>query len=147
MYSQSRSLSSSNFIPFNIIVHLTKLKACLHQPDNGIINLHALGLVPAVILSLFKAAETGQNFWIVLITCLAVFLIVQIIQDLVLTPKIMGDAVGLPPFLILLSLSVWGFMLGIIGMIIALPLTTIIISYYKRYVSESPGKKTVDSKQ
>ena len=109
--------------------------------------LHALGLVPAVILSLFKAAETGQNFWIVLITCLAVFLIVQIIQDLVLTPKIMGDAVGLPPFLILLSLSVWGFMLGIIGMIIALPLTTIIISYYKRYVSESPGKKTVDSKQ
>lgn len=96
--------------------------------------LHALGLVPAIILSLFKAAETGENFWIVLITCLAVFLIVQIIEDLLLTPKIMGDAVGLPPFLILLSLSIWGYMLGIIGMIIALPLTTLIISYYKRYV-------------
>ena len=96
--------------------------------------LHAFGLVPAVLLSLLKAAETGQNFWVVLITCLAVFLIVQAIQDLVLTPKIMGDAVGLPPFLILLSLSVWGYVLGIIGMIVALPVTTLLISYYRRYI-------------
>jgi len=96
--------------------------------------LHALGLVPAVIFSLFKAAETGDNFWIVLITCLAVFVVVQLIQDLLLTPKIMGDAVGLPPYLILLSLSIWGYVLGVIGMIIALPLTTLLISYYQRYV-------------
>ena len=82
----------------------------------------------------FVPYETGQNFWVVLITCLAVFLIVQAIQDLVLTPKIMGDAVGLPPFLILFSLSVWGYVLGIIGMIIALPVTTLLISYYRRYI-------------
>ncbi len=101
--------------------------------------LHAFGLVPAVLLSLLKAAETGQNFWVVLITCLAVFLIVQAIEDLVLTPKIMGNAVGLPPFLILFSLSVWGYVLGIIGMIIALPVTTLLISYYRRYiVGEAP---------
>lgn len=96
--------------------------------------LHALGLVPAFILCIFKAADTGQNFWLVLASCLAVFLVVQIIEDTILTPKIMGNAVGLPPFLILLSLSVWGYMLGIIGMIIALPLTTLILSYYRRYV-------------
>ncbi len=46
----------------------------------------------------------------------------------------MGKAIGLPPYLILLSLSIWGYLLGIIGMIIALPLTTLIVSYYKRYV-------------
>ena len=37
---------------------------------------------------------------------------------------------------ILLSLSIWGSLLGFIGLIIALPLTTILISYYKRYVLE-----------
>ena len=96
--------------------------------------LHALGLIPAFILCILKSAETGQNFWLVLLGAAIVFIIVQIIEDAVLTPKIMGKAIGLPPYLILLSLSVWGYLLGIIGMIIALPLTTLIVSYYKRYV-------------
>lgn len=98
--------------------------------------LHALGLIPAILFSLLKAADTGQNFWVVLLSALAVFLVVQIIQDTILTPRIMGNAMGLPPFLILLALSVWGYLLGIIGMIIALPVTTLIISYYRRYVTK-----------
>ena len=98
--------------------------------------LHALGLIPVVLLSLIKAADTGQNFWLVLVCALCVFLLVQIIQDTVLTPRIMGSAMGLPPFLILLALSVWGYILGIIGMIIALPITTIMISYYRRYITK-----------
>ena len=44
----------------------------------------------------------------------------------------MGKVMGLKPAIILLSLSVWGSLLGIIGLIIALPLTTLIWSYYKR---------------
>ena len=98
--------------------------------------LHALGLIPVVLLSLIKAADTGQNFWLVFVCALCVFLLVQIIQDTVLTPRIMGSAMGLPPFLILLALSVWGYILGIIGMIIALPITTIMISYYRRYITK-----------
>ena len=99
--------------------------------------LHALGLIPAFLLCAIKSAETGQNFWLILISALSVFIIAQAIQDIILTPKIMGKAIGLPPFLILLSLSVWGYVLGIIGMIIALPLTTIFFSYYKRYISKT----------
>ncbi|MCH5179435.1 MAG: AI-2E family transporter [Prevotellaceae bacterium] len=99
--------------------------------------LHALALVPAFLLCILKSAETGQNFWLVLLSAAAVFVIVQIIQDAVLTPRIMGKAIGLPPYLILLSLSVWGCLLGVIGMIIALPLTTLICSYYKRYINRS----------
>lgn len=97
--------------------------------------LHAIALLPAGLLCILKAAETGQNFWLVLVSAAAVFVVVQIIQDAILTPRIMGKAIGLPPYLILLSLSVWGYLLGIIGMIIALPLTTLICSYYKRYIS------------
>jgi len=69
-----------------------------------------------------------------LLALLIVIVIVQIVQDLFLTPKIMGKMTGLNPALILLSLSVWGSLLGIVGMIIALPMTTLILSYYKRFV-------------
>ena len=46
----------------------------------------------------------------------------------------MGRITGLNPAIILLSLSIWGSLLGIIGMIIALPLTTLMLSYYNRYI-------------
>ena len=41
---------------------------------------------------------------------------------------------GLNPAIILLSLSIWGSLLGFVGMIIALPLTTLLLSYYEQYV-------------
>ena len=41
---------------------------------------------------------------------------------------------GLNPALILLSLSIWGSLMGILGMLIALPVTTLLISYYEQYV-------------
>ena len=43
----------------------------------------------------------------------------------------MGNAMGLNPAVILLALSVWGTLLGILGMVIALPATTIIIKWLK----------------
>lgn len=98
--------------------------------------VHSLALIPMVFLSLLKAADTGQNFWLILLSALAVFVIVQLITDLVLTPKIMGKAMGLNPAVLLLSLSVWGTLLGFIGLIVALPLTTLIIEYYKRYITK-----------
>ena len=61
-------------------------------------------------------------------------LVVQTLQDAVITPKVMGHVTGLNAAVILLSLSIWGTLLGFIGLIIALPLTTLLISYYKRYV-------------
>ena len=97
--------------------------------------LHTLALVPTVFLSLLKAADTGQNFWIILLSALAVFAIVQVIIDMVVTPKVMGKAMGLNPAILLLSLSVWGALLGFIGLIIALPLTTLLMAYYQRYIT------------
>jgi predicted PurR-regulated permease PerM len=46
----------------------------------------------------------------------------------------MGKVMGLNPAVILLSLSIWGSLLGFIGLIIALPLTTLCLSYYRRFV-------------
>ena len=98
--------------------------------------LHTFALIPTVLLALLKAADTGQNFWVILIMALLVFIIVQLICDMVVTPKVMGKAMGLNPAILLLSLSVWGALLGFIGLIIALPLTTLLIAYYQRYVTK-----------
>ena len=104
----------------------------------GVLNLvpylQTVGVVPVVLLCLVKSAETGHSFWWILLACFIVFVVVQGIQDLFLVPKIMGKAMGLNPAVILLSLSIWGSLLGIVGMIIALPITTLLISYYKRFV-------------
>ena len=91
-------------------------------------------MVTVVLLALVKGAESDSNFWLVLLGCFIVFLVVQGIQDLFLVPKIMGKAMGMNPAVILLALSIWGSLLGIVGMIIALPITTLLISYYKRFV-------------
>lgn len=104
----------------------------------GVLNLipylQMLGIVPALLLALLQSAETGQSFWSIIVGLLIVFIIVQSIQDMFLVPKIMGRVMGLNPAIILLSLSVWGSLMGMIGLIIALPFTTLIISYYKRFV-------------
>lgn len=108
--------------------------------------LHTFALIPTAFLALLKAADTGQNFWVILVSAVAVFCIVQVIIDMVVTPKVMGKAMGLNPAILLLALSVWGTLLGFIGLIIALPLTTILIAYYQRYVTkEKAAEHAADS--
>ena len=113
----------------------------------GLLNmvpyLQLVALVPTVLLSLLKAADTGENFWWILACALLVFCIVQIIQDAIIVPKVMGKITGLNPAIILLSLSIWGALMGIVGMIIALPCTTIILSYYKRYIKKQEESNTL----
>ena len=104
----------------------------------GLLNmvpyLQLLGFIPTILLAIVKSADTGQNFWIIMLMALAVFAIVQTIQDTFLVPKIMGKVTGLNSAIILLSLSIWGSLLGMLGMIIALPMTTLLITYYQKYV-------------
>ena len=109
---------------------------------NLIPYLQLVGFIPTIILALVKAADTGQSFWLIMLCALIVFAVVQAIQDVILTPRIMGKVMGLNPAIILLSLSVWGSLLGIIGLIIALPLTTLLISYYRRFVLKETDEAT-----
>jgi len=111
--------------------------------------LHTFALIPTAFLAMLKCADTGQNFWVVFGLGVLLFIIVQIITDMIVTPKVMGKAMGLNPAILLLSLSVWGALLGFIGLIIALPLTTLIMAYWQRYVTrEIPydiGERQVES--
>lgn len=106
----------------------------------GVLNLvpylQLISLPITTLLCLISSVDTGIDFWLIFWESMAVYVVVQSIQDLYLTPKIMGKAMGLNPAIILLALSVWGCLLGFLGMIIALPLTTLILSYYDKFVVE-----------
>ncbi len=112
----------------------------------GLLNmvpyLQLISIIPTTLLCIVYTANSHLQFWNVWWSCMAVYIIVQCIQDLFLTPKIMGKAMGLNPAIILLSLSVWGTLLGFIGLIIALPLTTLILAYYDRYISNREDGET-----
>ena len=103
----------------------------------GVLNLvpylQLVSVVPMVLLAVLKAASTGGDFWLIILSAAVVLLVVQLIQDLFLVPYIMGKRMNLHPAVILLSLSIWGKLLGLLGMIVALPLTTILLAYLRRY--------------
>ena len=101
---------------------------------NMVPYLQIIGLVPTIILAILKASDTGENFWIIIASAMAVFIVVQTIQDGFIVPRVMGKITGLNPAIILLSLSIWGSLMGMLGMIIALPLTTLMLSYYQRFI-------------
>ena len=96
--------------------------------------LKAIAVIPCALMGLLQSVETGQNYVSVLLGIAVVFTLIQVLEDMVLTPRIMGRVTGLNPAVILLSLSIWGSLMGMVGMIIALPMTTLMISYYKRFV-------------
>ena len=100
--------------------------------------IQVLGILPAALLSLLKMADTGSSFWGMMALVFLVYVVVQVLQDTIFTPRIMGQIMGLSPAVVLLSLSVWGYIAGIIGLMVALPLTTLMLAYYQRYILEEP---------
>lgn len=105
----------------------------------GLLNmvpyLQIIGLIPALLLALVHALVTGSSFWIALVLPGLVFVVVQTIQDGILVPKIMGRITGLSPAIILLSLSIWGKLLGFFGLLIALPMTSLLLAYYRGFLA------------
>ena len=108
---------------------------------NMVPYLQLISLPVTAVLCIVGSVSTGESFWLIFWESMTVYVVVQCIQDLFLTPKIMGKAMGLNPAIILLSLSVWGSLLGFLGLIIALPLTTLILSYYDLYVIQRVRRK------
>lgn len=117
----------------------------------GLLNmvpyLQLISIVPTTLLCVVYSMDSNVEFWNIWGACIVVYIVVQCIQDLVLTPRIMGHAMGLNPAIILLSISVWGTLLGFVGFIIALPLTTLLLAYYARYISNREDGETPDERR
>ena len=107
---------------------------------NMVPYLQLLTLPPALILAVVHAVDVGGSIWLYIGLTLLVFAVVQLIQDGFLVPRIMGDITGLSPAIILLSLSIWGKLLGMLGLLLALPVTALLWAYYQRYLAGTPLK-------
>lgn len=109
----------------------------------GVLNmvpyLQLISFPVAAFLCLVASVDSGASFWSLFGWTFAAYCICQVIQDLIFIPSIMKQQMGLNPAIIFLSLSIWGYVLGFVGLIIALPLTTLIISYYSEYVLHEPN--------
>src|SRR5690606_12897427 len=68
---------------------------------------------------------------------LAIFVLLQQINGLVTAPKIVGDSVGLHPLTVIFSVIFWSFLLGgLLGALLAVPLTAAIKVLFRRYLWE-----------
>jgi len=114
----------------------------------GLLNmvpyLQIIGFFPAVLLAFLHAVVTGGSVWVSMGLTLLVFAVVQTIQDTILVPRIMGKVTGLSPAMILLSLSIWGTLFGFFGLLIALPMTCLLLAYYQRFLSSAAFSRVAE---
>ncbi len=86
----------------------------------------------ALVLAVVHALNTGMPFWEVALIICSIYLVVQVIQDFFLVPRIVGGSMNLPPVGILLSLSIWGKLLGFLGLLVAIPFTCLCLVYLQK---------------
>ncbi|HHY09129.1 MAG TPA: AI-2E family transporter [Firmicutes bacterium] len=78
-----------------------------------------LGFVPAAFFALLKSPLTV--LWVALL-----FIAVNQLESCVIAPKIIGDRVGLHPLVVIFAILVGGDLLGVVGMLVAIPITAIL---------------------
>jgi len=94
--------------------------------------LQYLGLIPISLGCLVLSVEHSPGFLVYFGIILAVFILSSILEEVVLNPLIMEKNIGMNPVVMILALSVWGYLFGMLGLLIALPLTSLILIYVKR---------------
>ena len=87
----------------------------------------ALGAVPALFVAL--SIDPSKAIWVVVATVL-----IQLLENAVLVPRIMKHSVGVNPIITLLSLIAFGSVFGFVGALLALPLAAIIQLLVSRVV-------------
>lgn len=95
-----------------------------------------IGAVPAVLITLFYSPV--QSLWVLLF-----ILVLQQFDGYILGPKILGDSVGVKPFMIILAILLGGGLFGLLGMFLAVPTAAVIRNYYRRHVDRRLEEKGI----
>ncbi len=86
--------------------------------------------------------------WLRLLGVVATFSIAQLIEGSILTPKLVGDRIGLHPVLVIFSIAAGGQLFGFFGILLALPaaavLSVLVRFAYNRYLAEHPDLRNLD---
>ena len=100
-------------------------------------NLQYVALIPLSIGCLILSTENPHGFLFYFCIVLGIFILASIIEELILTPRIMEKNVGINPVIITLSVSVWSYLLGTPGLLLAVPMTGLMIVSFKKYFSNA----------
>lgn len=96
-----------------------------------------LGVITGVALALITALLQGQG-WLLPLEVVIVFTVGQLLSDMVLTPRLVGERIGLHPVLVIFAILVGGALFGFAGILLALPVAaacTVLVRYAReRYV-------------
>lgn len=94
--------------------------------------------IPAVIIAGAQFGDWAHPFWVTVI-----FIVANNIDGMFIAPKIVGDSVGLHPLTVILSVLAWSLILGgLLGALLAVPLTATLKVLLKRYFWDKPPEKT-----
>jgi predicted PurR-regulated permease PerM len=85
-----------------------------------------VGLVPSLLLS-FLRFHDWQHF----VGVVAVFVVVHLLEANVITPKVVGERLGLHPVVVLLALLVGGELFGFLGILLAVPAAAVIKVFWR----------------
>jgi len=92
-----------------------------------------IALIPLSIGCLILSIENSHSFLFYFCIVLGIFILASIIEELILTPRIMEKNIGINPVIITLAISTWSYLLGTIGLLLAIPMTTLMIILFKNY--------------
>ena len=102
----------------------------------GVVTFFA-GFIPVVgfLLAIFPPASLAlmESGWVYAVIVIAGFTIINVIVDNVIQPRLMGQDLNLSPVVVFLSLFLWSFLLGGIGMLLAMPLTVLIVLLFAQF--------------
>jgi predicted PurR-regulated permease PerM len=120
-------------IGFSVIgLRMGLLLGLLIGAMNMVPYLQIAAIPPALLAATLTALDSGRSVWGMWLATLVVFVVVQVVQDVVVTPRVMGHATGLPPVVILFCVFFWGQLLGFVGVLLAIPLTCLGLAYYQK---------------
>jgi predicted PurR-regulated permease PerM len=98
----------------------------------------ALCWIPAVLIATVQGGSAlipGDPWWMLPLVVSLIFAVVQQIDGFLITPRVVGESVGLHPMTVIVSVLVWSLLLGgLLGAILAVPLTASVKVLFQRYV-------------
>jgi predicted PurR-regulated permease PerM len=139
------ALTSFGIVVFNIISPFTIPYAPLMGVIIGLTNIipyvgPIIGTVPCIMLALFS------GFWEA-VGILTIILIMQQIDNIIVSPKILGETVGLKPFWVILSVTVGGTLFGALGMVLSVPITSVILHLIDEKMENYYASKKKEKKE
>jgi predicted PurR-regulated permease PerM len=117
-------------IPFSLVLGIIT-GALSIVPFLGIIA----SITPAILLGFLSAKDDSTLQWLRPVLVLAVFAVVQMSESMFITPRVQSHSTGLHPLVIIIGILFWSMLLpGLLGPVVAVPLTCAVVVLLRRYV-------------